>query len=143
MDSNNETEYLTTGETSVGKRDMISTLHESILSQILSFIPIVDAVSTSVLSRRWIDVWTSITNLKFDDRLLGSKKKKMQKEQFVNFVEKVLIHFTNSSIQSFSLCLTSHQYDSSQLSEWISFILERKVQMLHIQYADKSFQFTF
>ncbi|KEH38486.1 putative F-box domain, FBD domain, leucine-rich repeat domain, L domain-containing protein [Medicago truncatula] len=126
-------------ETIEGERDMISTLHESILSQILSFIPIVDAVSTSVLSRRWVDVWKCITNLDFDDSLLGSRKKRMQKEQFVNFVEKVLIHFTNSSIQSFSLSLTSHQYDASKLSEWISFILERRVQKLHIQYADKVF----
>jgi len=144
MDSNNafmedETKHLPSRETTGGERDMISTLHESIFGQILYFIPIVDTVSTSVLSRRWIDVWKCITNLDFDDSLLGSKKKKMQKEQFVNFVEKVLIHFTNSSIQSFSLCLTSHQYDASKLSEWICFILDRRVQKLHIQYADKVF----
>jgi len=126
-------------ETTLGERDLISTFHESILSQILSFIPIVDAVSTSVLSKRWIEVWKCITSLNFDDSLHGSKKKKMQKEEFVNFVEKMLIQFTNSSIQSFSLCLTSHQYDASKLSDWISFILERRVQKLHIQYADKVF----
>ncbi|GAU27375.1 hypothetical protein TSUD_55290 [Trifolium subterraneum] len=138
MGSNGVTIDDSTAETSVGERDMISTLHESILGLILSFVPIVDAVSTSVLSRRWIEVWSSLSTLKLDDSLLFYGKK-MQKEQFINFVEKVLLQFTNSSIQIFSLCLTSHQYDASQISEWISFILERRVEKLHIQYADKLF----
>jgi hypothetical protein len=80
MDSNHETKQLLSAETTVEDRDIISTLHESILGQILSFVPILDAVSTSVLSKSWIEVWTSITNIKFDDSLLYSKKK-MQKEQ--------------------------------------------------------------
>ncbi|CAJ2659466.1 unnamed protein product [Trifolium pratense] len=133
----NEAKHLPMEKTTIGERDMISSLHESILGHILSFIPIINAVHTSVLSRRWIEVWTSITNLQFDDSLLYSEKEKMQKEQFVNFVEKVLLHFTNSNIKSFSLCLNSHKYDASQISEWICFILNREVQKLHIQYADK------
>ncbi|XP_045801104.1 F-box/FBD/LRR-repeat protein At3g14710-like isoform X1 [Trifolium pratense] len=143
MDSNDvtmedDTKQLISAETKVKERDIISTLHESVLGHILSFVPIIDAVSTSVLSTSWIDVWTSTTNLKFDDSLLYSKKK-MSKEHFVNSVEKVLLHFTNSGIQSVSLCLSSYQYDASQISEWISFFLERRVQKLHIQYADKVF----
>ncbi|CAL5187266.1 unnamed protein product [Lathyrus oleraceus] len=130
--------YEVNREVAVDEIDMISTLHESILGHILSFIPIIDAVRTSVLSRRWIEVWTSITSLKLDDSLLHYDKK-LQKQQFVNFVEKVLFHLSNSSIQSFSLCLTSYQYDASLITSWISFILERRVQKLHIQYADKVF----
>ncbi|WJX67936.1 hypothetical protein P8452_52357 [Trifolium repens] len=87
MDSNGTTKHLLKEEITVEDRDMISSLHESILGQILSIIPTMNAVHTSVLSRRWIKVWTSITNLQFDDSLLYSGKKKMQKEQFVNFVE--------------------------------------------------------
>ncbi|XP_058779460.1 F-box/FBD/LRR-repeat protein At3g14710-like isoform X2 [Vicia villosa] len=132
------TKHLPTGEAAVEEIDVISTLHENILGRILSFIPIIDAVHTSVLSRRWIEVWTYITSLKFDDGLLHYEKK-MPKQQFVNFVEKVLFQLTNSSIQSFSLSLTSYQYDASLITSWISFILERRVQKLHIQYADKVF----
>ncbi|XP_004488355.1 F-box/FBD/LRR-repeat protein At3g14710-like [Cicer arietinum] len=126
------------GKKAVGERDVISTLHESILGHILSFLPITEAVRTSVLSRRWIDVWTWITSLQFDDNLIYSEKK-MEKDQFENFVEKVFLHFTNSSIKSFSLLLTCYQYDASLINAWISFILERRVQKLHIQYVDKVF----
>ncbi|KAJ1384853.1 Leucine-rich repeat domain superfamily [Sesbania bispinosa] len=124
------------GQTAFGEKDLISKLHESILGHILSFLPTVEAICTSVLSRRWIHVWTSITSVEFDDALLFSGKK-MQQEQFVNFVNRVLLHLANSTIQSFSLCLTRYHYDASQVSAWISFILERRVQKLQIQYADK------
>ncbi|KAK7401728.1 hypothetical protein VNO78_13432 [Psophocarpus tetragonolobus] len=115
--------------------DMISKLHESILGHILSFLPTKEAVQTSVLSKRWIDAWTSITGLQFDDSFYCFGKK-MQKEQFVCLVNKVLLPLAHSSIQSFSLSLTCHQYDSTLVSSWLSSIFERGVQKLHIQYAD-------
>ncbi|KAK7272622.1 hypothetical protein RJT34_29340 [Clitoria ternatea] len=138
MDSatmDNTTNHLTTWETTIGPRDIISKLHESILGHILSFLPTMEAIHTCVLSTRWIDVWTSITGLQFNDSLLcfGTK---MQKEQFVHFVNRVLLHLASSCIQSFSLCLTCH-YDSSQVSAWISSVLERGLQKLHVQYANE------
>ncbi|XP_057451041.1 F-box/FBD/LRR-repeat protein At3g14710-like [Lotus japonicus] len=122
--------------TAVGEIDMISNLHESILGHILSFLPTIESVQTGVLSRRWIDAWTSIINLKFDDSLLFHGKK-MQREQFVCFVNRVLLHLANSTIQSFSLCLTSFNHDSSQVNAWISSVLHRGLQKLHIQCYDK------
>ncbi|XP_057458808.1 F-box/FBD/LRR-repeat protein At3g14710-like [Lotus japonicus] len=127
MDSNAATE--------VGEMDMISNLHESILGHILSSLLTIEAIRTNVLSRRWIHVWKSIKSLKFDDSLLIHGKK-MQKEEFVCFVNTVLFHLANSTIQSFSLCLTSYNYDSPKVSAWISSVLERGVQKLNIQYAD-------
>ncbi|XP_027342659.1 F-box/FBD/LRR-repeat protein At3g14710-like [Abrus precatorius] len=120
----------------VDGEDIISKLHESILGHILCFLPTMEAVHTSVLSTRWIHVWKSITGLQFNDSLLCFGKK-MQKEQFVYFVESVLLHLANSSIKSFTLCLTCYHYDSSQISAWISTILKRGVQKLHIQYPDE------
>ncbi|XP_057451061.1 F-box/FBD/LRR-repeat protein At3g14710-like isoform X2 [Lotus japonicus] len=128
MDSNAATE--------VGEMDMISNLHESILGHMLSFLPTIEAIRTNVLSKSWIDVWKSIKCLKFDDSLLIHGKK-MQKEEFVCFVNTVLFHFANSTIQGFSLCLTCYNYDSPQVRAWISSVLERGVQKLNIQYADK------
>ena len=136
MNSIIATKRLPPEQTVVEGEGIISKLHESILGKILSFLPTTDAVHTSVLSKGWIHVWKSITGLQFNDALhpLG---KKMQKEHFVCFVKKVILHLANSSIQSFSLCLTCYHYDSTLVSAWISSILQRGVQNLHIQYADE------
>ncbi|XP_061369982.1 F-box/FBD/LRR-repeat protein At3g14710-like isoform X1 [Gastrolobium bilobum] len=125
-----------TEQTLVDVEDIISKLHESTLGHILCFLPTIEAVRTCVLSRRWIEVWKSITSLQFNDSFLCSGKK-MQQEQFVHFVNRVLLHLVDSSIQSFSLCLTCYHYDVSQVSAWISTILEKGVHKLRIQYADK------
>ncbi|KAL2331257.1 hypothetical protein Fmac_018838 [Flemingia macrophylla] len=125
-----------TEETVVEGEDIISKLHESILCHILSFLPIIEAVHTCVLSKRWIYVWKSLTVLRFNDAL-HCFGRQMQKEQFMCFVNRLLLQPANSSVQSLSLCLTSYNYDASLVSSWISSILERGVQKLHIQYADK------
>ncbi|CAJ1957794.1 unnamed protein product [Sphenostylis stenocarpa] len=117
--------------------DIISKLHESILGHILSFLPSMEAVHTSVLSKRWVDVWKSITGLQFNDSLHCFGKNKMNKQNFERFVNWVLLHLANSSIKIFSLCLTCYQYDSTLVSTWISSIFERGIKNLHIQYSDE------
>ncbi|KAJ1403987.1 Leucine-rich repeat domain superfamily [Sesbania bispinosa] len=46
------------------KRDRISELPNTVLLHIMSFLIIKDAVKTSVLSKRWKDLWKSLPNLK-------------------------------------------------------------------------------
>ena len=54
-------------------KDMISNkLPESIISDILSLLPTKEAVRTCVLSKNWINRWTSITKLQLDDNELLS-----------------------------------------------------------------------
>lgn len=48
--------------------DRISALRDSVLSNILNFLPIEDAVATFSLLRRWRPIWTSNRNLCFNDR---------------------------------------------------------------------------
>lgn len=49
------------------RRDHISDLHDDLLLDILVLLPLVEAVRTCVLSRRWRHVWTRVPLLEFDD----------------------------------------------------------------------------
>ncbi|XP_028787047.1 F-box/FBD/LRR-repeat protein At3g14710-like [Neltuma alba] len=124
------------GKIVIDNKDLLSSLHDNILGHILSFLPAIEAVRTSVLSKRWIHVWKSITSLRFDDAMLYSGKR-IPKEHFINFVNNTLFLLSDSSIPNFSLGLSRYLYDPSQINAWISLILERGVRNLRIQYADK------
>ncbi|CAJ1957159.1 unnamed protein product [Sphenostylis stenocarpa] len=47
--------------------DMISDLPDGVICHILSFLPTIDAMKTSVLSSRWRYLWTSVFTLRFYD----------------------------------------------------------------------------
>jgi hypothetical protein len=47
--------------------DILSTLPNSLLTRILSWVPTIDVVQTSVLSKRWRHVWKEILVLDISD----------------------------------------------------------------------------
>nr|XP_043630530.1 F-box/LRR-repeat protein At5g02910-like [Erigeron canadensis] len=65
------------------EQDRISDLPDDIIHHILSFLDMTYAVRTCILSRRWKDTWTSMSNIKLDCRKFKPKRE---------FVEHMLTH---------------------------------------------------
>ncbi|XP_058740944.1 F-box/FBD/LRR-repeat protein At5g22660-like [Vicia villosa] len=122
-------------KTHKAKEDIISKLPDSLITHILSLLPTKDAVRTSVLSKRWIENWTLITKIDFNDTVfyIRKRKKSRGKQSFINFVYRTLV-LTKlyRTVESLSLFLTNNEYDATMVNTWISSILNRRVKKLHI-----------
>ena len=108
-----------------GKRKCFGNLPEDVLRLILSFLPIKDAVRTSVLSRRWEFLWTSNPNLKFGEPLPGTETLLMK------FVERVLYLRDSSDIKEFAIDFDV-KCDASRVESWITAAVRRNVQILSL-----------
>ncbi|XP_059648614.1 F-box/LRR-repeat protein At4g14096-like isoform X2 [Cornus florida] len=123
----------------VENEDIISNLPSSLISHILSFLPIKDAVATGVLSTRWKYLWTAVTNMDFDDGLLvepinprkrTKRKLRSVEMSFINFVNRVFICHT-SFLHTFRLRCTQN-YGVSILNFLVSTALARNLRELHL-----------
>ncbi|KAI6688923.1 hypothetical protein NL676_025751 [Syzygium grande] len=98
--------------------DEISQLPGNITDQILSRLPIKDAVRTSILSRKWRYKWSSIPQLVFDSQCTKAKGAQPSlQENLAKIIDKVLLLHTGP-IRKFKL---SHFEFSatSDIDHWI------------------------
>ncbi|CAI0375234.1 unnamed protein product [Linum tenue] len=100
----------------IGGYDRLSFLPDEVISHILSFLETKYAVGTAVLSRRWGDLWTRVSSLDLDSRLVYKTLdeslllepltdiRKRRYFQFRSFVDKVLNQHKNlDSLRHFRL----------------------------------------
>lgn len=118
-----------------GAVDRISNLPDAILHLILSFLQTVDAVKTSVLSKRWRYLWTSLGYLEFDHCYFWSRHIKFWyqrefSEKFTNFVTCVLSFRDGSDIKRFRL--SSFNFCNKWVDKWIDVVISHNVRELDL-----------
>ncbi|XP_028806285.1 F-box/FBD/LRR-repeat protein At4g26340-like [Neltuma alba] len=108
------------------RRRRISDLPEPLLVHILSFLPIKEAVATSLLSKRWRTLWRSLPKLEFDDRNFGSL------EFFVQFVDAALhlAHF--NSVQMFILKCRHFRLPPVKANIWVNTMISHNLTHLEL-----------
>ncbi|XP_017979677.1 PREDICTED: F-box protein At3g03040-like [Theobroma cacao] len=112
----------------VGKEvDRISSLPDELLFHIISFLPLKQAVCTSILSTRWRKIYASMSNLNFDDCF---KWRKSDGYGFMNFVDRVLLYHTGG-VDKFRIKYGGF-VDSYRVDGWIQYALLKNVRELDL-----------
>ncbi|KAM1758867.1 hypothetical protein TB2_007764 [Malus domestica] len=110
--------------------DRISKLPDALLCHILSFVPTIYAVWTTVLSKRWKKLWISVPNLNFDEEDFPETYR-VDKNRIMNFINRTLSFHGSSDIQKFLLCCRREQdfsaKDFSHIGRWIRTAVRRNV----------------
>ncbi|KAL5708631.1 hypothetical protein ACHQM5_019403 [Ranunculus cassubicifolius] len=111
--------------------DIISNLPEAIRNYIVSFLPMDDAIRTSILSKPWRNVCSSLSNLDFDQQLFEEMSSK--KTGFKETICQLIDHRDGSNVQSFKLSIDV--VDDSivpYIHLWISYVVKHNVRELRL-----------
>ncbi|CAH8390336.1 unnamed protein product [Eruca vesicaria subsp. sativa] len=116
--------------------DHIGSLPEEVLCHILSFLTTKEAALTSILSKKWRNLWTLVPKLDIDDSVFlypeeGKRERDGMLQSFMDFVDRVLALQGNTPIEKFSLkCKTG--IDTDRVNLWICNVLQRGVTTLDL-----------
>ncbi|KAK7395467.1 hypothetical protein VNO78_16026 [Psophocarpus tetragonolobus] len=111
--------------------DKISSLPNTLIYHVLSFLPTKEAAATSVLSKKWRPMWLSVSTLHFDDQTYSENE-----ETYFRFLELVytvmLLRDVSQPIQMFNLECRSSLCDPCAINTWVTTAIQRKVQHLSL-----------
>ena len=116
--------------------DRIGSLPEEVLSHILSFLTTKEAALTSILSKRWRNLFTLVPSLDIDDSVFlnpeeGKRERDGILQSFMDFVDRVLASQGDTPIEKFSLkCKTG--IDTDRVNQWICNVLQRGATSLEL-----------
>ncbi|KAK4594403.1 hypothetical protein RGQ29_018182 [Quercus rubra] len=126
----------------VGLEDRISQFPDEILVSILSFLTFEEAVRTSVLSHRWKHLWPFFSgSLDFDDPdtmwdIADEKKQlKVERNNFVKRVNRILKLHQGSNIDRFRVCFEFNRYSKHRIDGWIDFAMSKRVKRLELDFT--------
>ncbi|XP_012465461.2 F-box/FBD/LRR-repeat protein At5g56420, partial [Gossypium raimondii] len=91
----------------------LSELPDNVILHIISSLPMKEAVRTCLLSTRWKDLFTSISNIELD----GVLRKRALRNRFMEFVDGFLSLRKDISVDRFRLCY-GPGIDHRKINEW-------------------------
>ncbi|KAF8407778.1 hypothetical protein HHK36_006914 [Tetracentron sinense] len=112
--------------------DIISNLPDHAIETILLHLPIMDAVRTSVLSRKWRYKWATISELVFDDKsILPTEDGTIRIDKLVNFIDRVLL-LHRGPLHKFDL--STRFLNDTFIDAWILFLSRTGVKELSLKF---------
>ncbi|TYH92245.1 hypothetical protein ES332_A13G168900v1 [Gossypium tomentosum] len=115
--------------------DRLSELPDNVILHIMSSLPMKEAVRTCLLSTRWKDLFTSISNIELD----GVLRKGALRNRFMEFVDGFLSLRKDISVDRFRLCY-GPGIDHRKINEWILYAVRHGVRELELIFQSGTFE---
>ncbi|PPR96051.1 hypothetical protein GOBAR_AA24613 [Gossypium barbadense] len=114
--------------------DRLSELPDNVILHIMSSLPMKEAVRTCLLSTRWKDLFTSISNIELDGVL---RKRRALRNRFMEFVDGFLSLRKDISVDF--LCY-GPGIDHPKINEWILYAVRHGVRELELIFQSGTFE---
>ena len=118
--------------------DRISCLPDHVIDQILSYLPIKEAVGTSILSSKWSNKWYTLPNLVFDKHCISdaaSQDPSVINNKFLKIVDHVLL-LHSGPINKFQIhdyyCNLISLSSMTDIQRWIIHLTRRSIKMFEL-----------
>ncbi|XP_061999463.1 putative F-box/LRR-repeat protein At1g56400 [Rosa rugosa] len=120
--------------------DMFSFLPDHLLVIILSFLAFQEAGRTSVLSRRWQNIWRQTRNIEFNERFFSyiGADDEARRIAFVNFVQNWTDNYQPSVLDRVCITFSRPGNFLVLVEDCIRFAVTRGVKVLGLDFSDPS-----
>ncbi|PQP92280.1 F-box/LRR-repeat protein [Prunus yedoensis var. nudiflora] len=114
----------------------LNDLPQELLLHILTFLPTLDSIQTSLISQKWRPIWSRVPSLNFPFELFPSYEPPFDTRQFfAEFIDRVLILRSHSPIHTFRLSFIYHDHYGSHVDSWVrSAITHLHARELHLDF---------
>ncbi|KAK9269329.1 hypothetical protein L1049_001100 [Liquidambar formosana] len=121
--------------------DLFTYLPIHLLIVIISFLPFKEAAKTSILSRRWRDIWRATKNVELDESFFvkpgGSiSDQKVQRRNFLHFAQQWIKNYNEPAVHNFRLAFARPTNFHGEMERFIAFATARGVKALALDFAD-------
>ncbi|KAJ0642677.1 putative F-box domain, FBD domain, F-box-like domain superfamily protein [Helianthus annuus] len=103
------------------KSDFISTLPQNIIEDILTRIPLQEALRTSVLSKKWRYTWRGMPKLVFTDKMVNHLRIQLNKYKLISAIFHVLLFHNGPTIVEFR-CSVGELHMESEFAQILSYL---------------------
>lgn len=118
--------------------DIIRLLPDAIVTKILSYLTLRDAVRTSVVCLRWRYLWTlyPIEFVDLDSNHSSWVGVPTDLPWFIKMMDQIMAHHPGSDIPMFKLYFSQYRPQSRKVYSWIHFALERRSNTLDLNFVN-------
>ncbi|KAL6629698.1 hypothetical protein ACP70R_029463 [Stipagrostis hirtigluma subsp. patula] len=144
-----KSEELLCGTTVRSKEELQLQLRDlplDILSNIISRVPIRDAIRTSILSSQWKYVWCDDTNLTFSHYTLRRDCERtspygyrlIDVQEFIARVDSVLQQHSGTGVDRMEVSRALHSKHADHIDRWVKFAIVSKTKELILHLSDRN-----